>query len=261
MVSGSCVGTALRGAWGATRTLWPLPLSQGPKAHSAGWQLHTIAGGHPCLSGPHASSSSCLEPQKPHEQLSQQQQDPHGQRYYSLQQKPHDGRHSLQQRQSRWYPWRSGGGGNPLSLRTPGHQDGSPLLAAAAQTTPLSCTMTPPRHLVAAAAFMAQPTVSVLHSVVRSGRGTRLWGLEKRDLGAMPSPSGLHTEARVGRDARFSSLEERDLAVFREVVGAAGVVEDPEALEPYNRCVSWGGGGSELIRDQGCTPLTCYPGA
>ena len=266
MVSGSCVGTALRGAWGTARTLRPLPLAQGPKADPAlpGSQLRTIAGGRggAGLSGPHH---------------------PHASSHLEKLQKPHDGQHSLQKQheQSQMHPRHSGGGnllslarpdsgvrnplsqprpdsggGNPLPLWRPGHPGGSPLLAAAAQTASLSGTVAPPRHLAAAAALMAQPSVSFLHSVARICRGARFGGLEKHDLGAaaamMPSVSGLQTEARVGRDTRFSSLEERDVEVFREVVGAAGVVEDPEALEPYNRCV-WG--RRRLLGVKGrCTP-------
>ena len=244
--------------------LRPLPLSQGPKADSAlpGSPLRTIAGGRggAGLSGPHASS-----------------------RLEKLQ-KPHDGQHSLQKRQeqSQMHPRHSGwrnplsllrpdsgvrnplslprpdsGGGNPLSLWRPGLPGRSPLLAASAQkAASLSGTVMPLRHLAAAAALMAQPSVSFLHSEARRCRGARFGGLEKRNLGAAaampPSVSGLHTEARSGRDARFSSLEERDVEVFREVVGAAGVVEDPEALEPYNRCV-WG--RRRLLGVKGrCTP-------
>ena len=152
---------------------------------------------------------------------------PHASSCLEKLQKPNNEWHSLQQQQeqSQRHRWHSGGG-NPLSLPRPDSGGGNPL----SLWRPLPGTATPLRHVAAAAAATS------------------------------PSVSGLHTEARVARDARFSSLEDRDLAVFREVVGAAGVVEDPEALEPYNRCVCVvvGGGTTEMGVKGRWTPPTCY---
>lgn len=41
--------------------------------------------------------------------------------------------------------------------------------------------------------------------------------------------------AAVQRSAQFAELNQDDVAFFRSVLGAKGVVTDPDALEPYNQ--------------------------
>ena len=44
----------------------------------------------------------------------------------------------------------------------------------------------------------------------------------------------------VPRDPRFARLEQQDIDYFRSVVGEAGVLTDPDALQTYNMCAELG---------------------
>jgi hypothetical protein len=61
--------------------------------------------------------------------------------------------------------------------------------------------------------------------------------LQPGSVGQLASAVRTASSAALQRGSQFAQLTHDDLTFFKEVLGEKGVITDPDALQPYNRCV------------------------